>query len=435
MASSEQTKSGSTYRNLTPIRCAGGGGGGGRVGGYECKFVDEPPDELVCQICTLVAMHPYQTSCCGRVFCRLCVEGCKKQSEKTSGGGGRIQCPNCRKRTHVFYDKRGSRNIKCLKVKCSYESFGCRWKGQLMYFEGHMSCCDHCREVCPNGCSETVARGNMTKHLEGECVLRKYKCPDCQKNGSYKYVALEHQPKCPEATVPCPNGCGFAPITRRLLTSHQTVCPNEIVSCDYYEIGCYDDIKRKDILLHRTQRLEQHLDLAMRAIRKLRQPLAVFKMRDYSHFKCSKKWWYSPGFHTHSKGYRLCLGVSAYGNGDGAGTHVSVYVYRMKGDNDENLIWPFRGQVTFELLNQLQDSSHVLRTIPFDFHAMNEYNSRVVKGDRSGQGWGYNRFFLHEDMKANQCSTAIYLKEDCLFFRVTNIEVFSSNKPWLTCSS
>ena len=222
-------------------------------------------------------------------------------------------------------------------------------------------------------------------------------------------------------------------------------------------------MKRKEVALHCAQRLEHHLHLAMEVVRTLQRPVATFKMKDYSNIKSSKKWWYSNPFFSNAGGYKFCLGVMPSGNGDGKGTHVSVYVYRMKGENDDLLEWPFRGQVTFELLNQAADSDHITRTVPFDFQVTNEYNSRVMKGqgERSAQGWGFNRLVSHDHLVTpppnqsqghrglgeigsaavlaggvgNAVGQVMYLKDDCLFFRVVNIKVFTSNKPWLICSN
>ena len=68
------------------------------VGGYDCKFVDPPPDKLVCQICLLVARIPHQVMCCGRVYCKACLDEHKKHS---------YTCPNCRKVGQNFPDIRG----------------------------------------------------------------------------------------------------------------------------------------------------------------------------------------------------------------------------------------------------------------------------------------------------------------------------------------
>ena len=68
------------------------------TGRYDCKFVDTPPDKLVCQICLHVSGNPYQVTCCGRVYCKACLDEHKQHS---------TICPNCRKRGQDFPDTRG----------------------------------------------------------------------------------------------------------------------------------------------------------------------------------------------------------------------------------------------------------------------------------------------------------------------------------------
>ena len=81
----------------------------------------------------------------------------------------------------------------------------------------------------------------------------------------------------------------------------------------------------------------------------------------------------------------MCLGVYANGNGDGKGTHVSVGVHLMKGENDDHLPWPLTGKVTIELLNQLDDTNHYTKTLTF---FPNRHTSkRVVNEERSADGW------------------------------------------------
>ena len=54
----------------------------------------------------------------------------------------------------------------------------------------------------------------------------------------------------------------------------------------------------------------------------------------------------------------MCLGVDTYGIGIGKGTHVSVFTCLMCGNFDSHLKWPFRGNVTIQLVNQLEDKKH-----------------------------------------------------------------------------
>ena len=61
----------------------------------------------------------------------------------------------------------------------------------------------------------------------------------------------------------------------------------------------------------------------------------------------------------------MCIKVDTNGGGDAADTYVSVYAYLMKGSNDDTLPWPFTGEVTITLLNQLADENHHTRSFLF----------------------------------------------------------------------
>ena len=58
----------------------------------------------------------------------------------------------------------------------------------------------------------------------------------------------------------------------------------------------------------------------------------------------------------------MCLSVVVAGYRIGEATHVSVYMYLMKGPHDDKLeesgYWPMRGTFTIELFHQLNDSNH-----------------------------------------------------------------------------
>ena len=61
---------------------------------------------------------------------------------------------------------------------------------------------------------------------------------------------------------------------------------------------------------------------------------------------------YSPPFYTSPHGYRLCLRAYLNGDGDGKGTHISLFVVIMKSEFDDLLAWPFTHEVTLTLINQ-----------------------------------------------------------------------------------
>ena len=64
--------------------------------------------------------------------------------------------------------------------------------------------------------------------------------------------------------------------------------------------------------------------------------------------------------------------VDAAGYDRGEGTHVSVFLYLMKGSHDDELEqsghWPLRGTFTIELLNQKIDYDHYSRMVQLHPH-------------------------------------------------------------------
>jgi len=155
----------------------------------------------------------------------------------------------------------------------------------------------------------------------------------------------------------------------------------------------------------------------------------VFKIPNFNQQKTSQEAWYSPPFYTHPRRYKMCIRVYANGYGDGEGTHVSVFAYLMQGKNDDNLSWPFRGEVTITLLNQLQDKNHHTERVTYPEDKDDETNRRVVDSDRGLEGFGWRQFISRDELGYYRWYNCQYLKDDCLYFRIT------ANPPWLTCTT
>ena len=51
-------------------------------GGYECDFVHEVADELICGLCHLALRDPVQVANCGHRFCKSCFSQLKEHSDK-----------------------------------------------------------------------------------------------------------------------------------------------------------------------------------------------------------------------------------------------------------------------------------------------------------------------------------------------------------------
>ena len=131
--------------------------------------------------------------------------------------------------------------------------------------------------------------------------------------------------------------------------------------------------------------------------------------------------WYSQPFYSEPGGYKLCLNVVAKGDGCGAGTHVSVYVYLMKGKYDDWLKWPFECNVEYGILNWKRNANHIIRTVHFSA-ATAQCNSRVTSSERAVTGWGYSQFLSHSSLFDNSAETIQYLQQDCLCLQVLKVE-------------
>ena len=340
-------------------------------------------------------------------------------------------CPTCRQPLDAFPDRNIARRIKGLRVKCT--STGCPWINELGSLHDHLQTCGYVLVLCSNGCKQHIVRDKHLLHCAEECPLRRHMCEHCKAEGPYKEMIGGHLDKCPDLMVPCPNsGCEVS-IKRKDMASHDLECPHETISCPYKEVGCTYTSPRHAMADHKATSYDHHLDLAMVQLKKLELHCTspVIKMSQFSLFKVNTNEWYSPGFYTHTCGYKMCLCVYANGNGYGEGTHVSLYMCLMKGENDDALTWPIKYKCTVTLLNQLKDEGHHTLTInsPEDKDDMH-YVSRVLDGDEKGGGWGHPQFIAHTKLDLQERKQCQYLKDDSLYFRV-QVDLIPAVKPWL----
>ncbi len=142
----------------------------------------------------------------------------------------------------------------------------------------------------------------------------------------------------------------------------------------------------------------------------------VLTMTNYQQHKRDGEDWYSPPVYTHHQGYKICLSVNANGNGTGKGTHVSVFVHFMRGEFDNSLKWPFRGVISYQLLDQVIGKDHKTGTNTYDDKVPNTYCTRVTEGER-GLGWGHSKFIAHTELKPK------YLRNDTLLFQIHEVEL------------
>ena len=322
--------------------------------------------------------------------------------------------------------------------------------GELLSLDKHSSECPYSECPCPNKCKDDLKllRKDAYKHLL-ECPKRQYKCPHCDVAGEYQERTTTHLERCPKRKTECPNeGCSQIILFSELF-DHRLLCPYKQVHCRYAGIGCQVRATRKDITEHEND-AQLHLQLAVDAAARLQSVCfsllsgyrmtdscsAMFKFLKFEERKATESIIQSPPFYTSPGGYKLCIQVFANGNtirGTGRGTHVAVFAYIMKGENDNQLTWPFTGIVKLELLNQLEDKDHHSKYY-VDFSKNPQYGERVFDIRKADIGYGFPRYISHSSLGFNAENNCQYLVDDCLYFRINTEVNNSAPKPWLsTC--
>ena len=419
-------------------------------GGFAVRFVEKPPKEIQseCPVCLQVLRDPYQVKCCGYGFCHVCIERVRADNKP---------CPCCKAEGFdCFEDKGRRRSLYGYHVYCENEKLGCQWVGELGKFENHLNSkpsqdkqlegCPYTKVQCLHG-SEPFERSSVEAHQNEKCPDRSFSCKHCKEyDSTYKDVTTKHWPVCGSFPVQCPKKCSDETMKRLDLESHiANDCPLTIVDCDFKSIGCEAKLPRKRLSSHLTDSKAQaaHMLLQTKQLMLLKEENKQLKQqiekltKDFekyqigtplcpveliiTNFEKHKKdgdYWSSPPFYTHPKGYKMCLVVYAGGCGDGVNTHISLFLTLMKGEYDEQLKWPLRGNFTIHLMSQDGDErySHI-RTITYDISTSgsNENCNRVVDGKVS---LGTYKFIAHSMLKP------MYLQNDYLKFYIKKVDLY-----------
>ena len=102
----------------------------------------------------------------------------------------------------------------------------------------------------------------------------------------------------------------------------------------------------------------------------------------------------SPTFYTHDSGYRVCLLVTLNGVDECKGYCISVTISILSGPYDAKLSWPFMGQFTVSLLNQVKNSTHRFQRLTVN---SKEIDTHSASSDLSAE-YICKRFISHTEL-------------------------------------
>jgi len=109
-------------------------------------------------------------------------------------------------------------------------------------------------------CERTIKRMFMEKHLTKYCAKRKEQCKYCEDYFIFDKVREHWASDCPMFPVSCVLNCNQKH-PRAMEVEHQKVCKNASVHCEFYNIGCLADLKRKQLPKHMKDEAVNHLKL------------------------------------------------------------------------------------------------------------------------------------------------------------------------------
>ena len=440
LAESDESEGKDTKLSPTPTSKAG------NRGGYDCELVEPPPAafQTECPICLHVLREPCLISCpCGQKICRECVEQIKEDGKP---------CPLCNKTDFTFMRNYGlERFLKEQEVWCSHKKDGCEWRGKLGKYEQHLNedpspenqltGCQFVEVGCVHGCGERFQRRHIASHQDEKCPERPYSCEYCHEyESTFGDVTEDHYLDCEMYPVTCPNKCQGDFFKRQDMEKHVNECPLTEIHCPLHYAGCKVRLPRKDMPDHMsdtvthmtllatvTQSMQQNIEDLKKENQELRQEVKELRTQKLGlpiEFRVNNSEGdvFLPSFFSHSHGYQMCIKVYPNGIGDGKGTHVSVFTSLMRGPYDDHLKWPFRGEITVQIVNQAGDHTHVVNTISYNDKSPDEISGRVFDKE-SGGGWGFQEFIAYTDLEFNAKKKTQYLKDGIIIVRVVSVVI------------
>lgn len=203
----------------------------------EFDFVSEPSRDYFCPVSLEVMLNPRQTDCCGSHISSSAAERLANENKHCPMCNAPSPDPQHRGSGRTFTTHRDQyfqRIILDLKVRCPHRGRGCEWVGPLREERDHSASC---------GC-------------------RPWICQHCMLKTTYKVGMSEHAQKCPQRPVHC--ACSATPIPHSKYEDHTKRCPVQVVSCDFADVGCASQIRRKDLVSHLEEHLHHHQLLVSR---------------------------------------------------------------------------------------------------------------------------------------------------------------------------
>ena len=261
-------------------------------------------------MCLQTLREPYQVTCCGYSFCRVCIERIKTDNK---------HCPTCNEENITYYPNKGlQRSLNDFEVYCTHRDKGCNWTGELRQLENHLNenpqldreleGCLFTRVDCKFksvGCGVKTARGDVPDHL---------------KDHSEIHLKLLQSSKSPLSAAFLQAQVQNAKLSQHVLgvNTMKEQYEQQLTSVNATLRRITEEYERLQKQV-RTQHLpptSSQSSVGQTPVLGIGTPTppVTFTMTNFDVRKKDDIDWYSPPFYTHHRGYKMCLLV--YSNGE-----------------------------------------------------------------------------------------------------------------------
>ena len=320
----------------------------------------------------------------------------------------------------------------------------CSFKATFREVSEHFEVCRYYPLVCPNRCGASFERDVLEDHMK-MCGLQKLQCEFSYAGCGAEFIR-DHQKEHMEQNTQNHLALVAAATLRISQTFEQKLQEQQRAFDQKFE----ENNKQMTKVLEEQQRvfekklgeqreefhkqqrmLEEKLEERDRQIRTLEEqhgshinslrmevgtPPFEFTLFDYKENKERKDSVYAPSWYTHPGGYKLQIRLWPKGLIYGSGTHLTLYFYLLKGQNDSMLKFPARFTITLELLNQHRDQDHYTKKLTssaIEKKAIARDTPIIVDF----------QFIPNVNLTWNEHKQTQFLKHNCLTFRISNIVV------------
>ena len=254
-------------------------------------------------------------------------------------------CP--KHRATVFVDMSTTRSILCMPVECpANKTFKvkCPWSGEYKQVAKHLDDC-----VFIPGSARVIMQNAMLKAVSQEAEQERKELKQAithlrqmQRDSDNRLVAME---KLLDET------------TRDLMQKYEE------------QAKLLDRVSLK-LAMPKMDATSSAATAAEDEIPPSYDGKLLWSIKDYSVKRTltdnvyGQKYLESPVFFTSKDGYRLRMRLYPNGDGDGKGSHVSLFFQILPGEYDELLEWPFNEKVTFKILDIVNKTYRCYLLIP-----------------------------------------------------------------------